>query len=143
MPLTPKIETSVADDLNRRWGVPYDEMEAMGLTDEAWALADLAGRNDGGRETIERITRAIPRQPQTQASLAEQLATLRNIGTRLGLYDAVDAIVEASKNKFTPRAVPATSHQERTMSNPSPAKKPAAKKAPAKKAPAKKAPKKK
>ncbi len=90
--LNPKIETSVADDLNRRWGVPYDEMERIGLTPEAWALADLAGRNDGSRATIERIIKAIPRQQQSHSYLQQQVEFLATIGNRLGLYDAVDIL---------------------------------------------------
>jgi len=38
----------------------------------------------------EEAARAIPRQPQTQASLDDQLKTLRIAANRLGLYDAAD-----------------------------------------------------
>ena len=35
---------------------------------------------------------AIPQQPQTQASLQDQMIVLRFAAVRLGLYDAADAI---------------------------------------------------
>jgi hypothetical protein len=41
--------------------------------------------------TIEEMA-AIPRLPQTQASLEDQLRTLHEVANQLGLYDAADFI---------------------------------------------------
>lgn len=44
------------------------------------------------------LLRTIPALPQRQDSVAEQLADLRAVANRLGMYDAADAIGQIAAN---------------------------------------------
>jgi hypothetical protein len=50
-------------------------------------------------DNLRKVVNAIPKQPQTQVALNDQLHVLISAANRLGLYDAADYLTNATNRK--------------------------------------------